>query len=78
MAGKEINPEVVRKILQYLKFNKEGDRMRMIAWHLRENPYTVLPTLIYLKKHGIVETVSYSDPANMEYYEKWRLVENIR
>lgn len=77
MMKKELNPEVMKKVVKYLKLNKDGSRMRLIAWQLRENPYAVLDALHYLEKRGIVKAVSYSDPANMEYYEVWRLVENI-
>lgn len=70
---RELKQEVVIKVLKYLKAIDNGQRMRAIAWRIKENPYEVLDALTFLQSKGLVESISYSDPANMEYYLLWKI-----
>lgn len=64
------------KILEYLRTNP-GAHKRNIASFLKvwQCSFEFLATMDDLYEDGLIRSEIYRDPAQMEYYEKWYVVE---
>lgn len=67
---------MAEKILGYLH-DHPGARKREIAGHLHIwlCNETFLIVMHHLKRANLIRCETYSDPAQMEYYDKWYAVE---
>lgn len=61
------------KIIHALTECPDGLRLRVLAWCIGENPKYVLPKLHEMEDSGKIVTVIYHDPANMEYFTRYKL-----
>ena len=63
------------KILEYLT-NHPGARKREIASFLKvwQCSFEFLATIDDMCEDNLIRAESFSDPANMEYYDKWYVV----
>lgn len=67
---------MAEKILDYLR-EHPGARKREIAGHLHiwQCDEHFLIIMQHLKRANLIRYETYSDPAQMEYYDKWYAVE---
>lgn len=69
--------KLVESIITYIK-KHPGCRKREIAGslHIWQCDTRFLHAMGELERYGVIKSVIYRDPAQMEYYDKWYIVNN--